>query len=161
MPDTIDQRVTPGLASIGITKSHSEQAGEVVSEATKATYEFGSMGVRGSWWQNYGNMTAMMVLAIGASFAFMWLRMDSKDSRDEYRQQVIRQEQLAAEQRREDRDDARRREATFERALDVISKASSESTVQMRIATENIKTATESMQRIEKAISEKRQGSIP
>jgi hypothetical protein len=140
--------------------------GAASETASEMAHAYGSMGITDKKWLNYGNATAILVIvlwvSVGAPIAFFWLRADAKDDRNEYRLQVIRQEQLAEERRREDRIDRQRQEDMFKTTLEVISRDSRESVQQMRVVSEQVrssseqmKMATEAMVKVEKAISAK------
>lgn len=127
---------------------------------------FGGMGISNKKWRDYGNATIMLVIVIWMSIAmpsaFLWLRSDAKDDRMEYRQQVARTEQLAEERRREDRQDRQRIEDLFRTTLDTISRDSRESTQsmtkvyeQVKVASDQMKAASEAMTRVEKLLTTK------
>lgn len=146
------------------TKQH-RQLGAAVGAGVETAAEMagglGSMGLKRSL-AAYGNTTAMVLIAVGMSLAFVWLRSDARDDRNEYRLQVIRTEQLAEERRREDRLDRAADRMEYRTSLEIISRDSRDSTLQMakiyeqvKVASDQMKAASESMVRVEKLLTTK------
>jgi hypothetical protein len=130
-------------------------------EAAVETANYGGMGLRGVL-RDYGNTTAMVLICIGMSMAFMWLRADAKEDRQEYRLHVIRAEQLSAEQRREDRQDRQNDRDVYRVSLEGISRDNRDmmgklaaAFEQMKMAGDQMKLTADAMGRIEKLLTAK------
>lgn len=174
MPDTADVGTNPGvLSGTDLHKAYGQVAGAAVETANEQAVSYGSMGLGGTL-KTYGNATAMLVIvawiSIGAPIAFFWLRSDAKEDRNEYRQQVAAERQLAEERRREDRQDRQRIEDLFRQTLETIARDGRDSSAKMatgieqiKIASEQIKLASEAMVRLEKVMTAAKQptGPIP
>lgn len=171
MPGTVDlgtaQEGKDSLSGAKLHKAIGVVAGASAETALEQAAGYGSMGLAGIF-RTYGQVTAMVLIAVGMSMAFMWLRSDAKDDRNEYRQQVLRQEQLAEERRREDRQDRAREQDLFRSTLELMSRDSREANLQMsratdqiKIASDQIKAAGDAIGRVEKAIVSKQPSSIP
>lgn len=155
-----------GVSGTKLYKAIGTAAGAAVETAAKKAIT-GSMGLSGVF-REYGQVTAMVLICVGMSMAFMWLRADSKDDRNEYRQQVLRQEQLSEERRREDRQDRQREQDMFRTTLETISRDNRDANMQMsrmtdqvKAASDQIKAASDAMIRVEKAILSKQPNPIP
>lgn len=141
-------------------------AGAAVEAASEMREANGGMGITNPKWRNYANSSAVLIVVLWMSVAtpaaFIWLRSDAKDDRAEYRLQVIRSEQLAAESRREDRQDRQSDRETYRTTLDNISRDNRDmltqmarSYEQMKMAGEQMKLTADTMGRIEKLLTAK------
>lgn len=151
---------------------HHRRMGAVAGAAVETAAEMaGGMGLPPSTIRNYMNASSMVILAIIATAAFIWSRIDAKDDRHEYQLQVQQAAQLAEERRREDRSDRQRLEDAFKTTLEKISadsrenvRASTEGVAVMRGVGESVKDASkemkassEAMIRVEKALTAKKE----
>ncbi len=134
---------------------------------------YGGMGIANKKWRDYGNATAILIImiwmSVGIPTVLFWFRSDAKDDRLENRQQMARTEQLAEERRREDRQDRQRQEdlfrvqaELFRTTLETISRDNQKSTdamtkvyEQVKIASDQMKAASEAMTRVEKMLTTK------
>lgn len=150
------QQSNEPLSGTKLHKALGTSAGEAIATAISAGTPLGLVGLAAK----VANIAAVTIICAGMIFAFMWQRDDARADRTEYRQQVVRQEQLTEERRREDRQDRQRTEELFRTTLESIGRDNRESVMQMklvseqvRLAGEQMKMATESMVRLEKMLS--------
>lgn len=173
-----DSDITPGRTGImpdtepGENTKHHRALGAAVGAGVETYSElaerggYGGMGIANKKWRDYGNATAILIImiwmSVGLPTVLVWFRSDAKDDRTENRQQVARTEQLAEERRREDRQDRQRIEDLFRTTLDTISRDSRESTQsmtkvyeQVKVASDQMKAASDAMVRVEKMLTTK------
>lgn len=162
--DLVIHEVVPKNEGLSGTKLY-QAVGAGAGAAVASVAERSVMGLTGGA-AKVANVAAAAILVTIGIVGLWQLRSDSMADRADHRAQVERAERKsdeqrrddrakAEDQRREDRADRQRLEELFSRTLDTISRDNRESVTQMKIVSEQMKAATESMVRVEKILTTK------